>query len=57
MLLEDLEKNGDLPKAGGALTDLWQGTYKGNIVAVKVGRLHAVEDSALLKKVRFFEGP
>jgi hypothetical protein len=53
MIPEGMGINGAFAKSGGALTDLWEGTYKGKIVAVKALRLYAVEDRALLKKVRF----
>jgi hypothetical protein len=52
MLAEGLEKNGNTPKTGGGFSDLWEGTYNGKKVAIKVLRLHVAEDSLPAKKVR-----
>jgi hypothetical protein len=49
--MEGLEKVGKFPTAGGGFSDVSEGTLKGRKVAIKVLRMHTVEDPIKLKKV------
>lgn len=48
---DELEKVGDLPKTGGGFSEVWEGTLKGQKVAIKALRLHTLGDPLKLEKV------
>jgi hypothetical protein len=52
MLADGLETIGTAPKDGGGFADLWEGKYNDMKVAIKVLRLHVVEDRLSAEKVR-----
>jgi hypothetical protein len=51
MITEGLMQIDNFPKAGGGFSDVLEGTLKGRRVAIKVLRMHIVEEPIKLKKV------
>jgi hypothetical protein len=53
VLVQELVRVGDIPRASGPYTDIWEGQYKEKNVAIKVLRAHVVRGRASnVKKVR-----
>jgi hypothetical protein len=50
-LTDGLKKTGKFPKAGGWFADVWEGTYKGRKVAIKILRTYAADDVFKVNKV------
>ena len=52
MLSEGLEKTKDRATRGGGFADVWEGTYDGSKVAIKVLRVFETDDFDRVRKVR-----
>jgi hypothetical protein len=58
MLTEGLTKQGEVAFASGGFAEVWKGTYRGRLVAIKCPRVYEVfkqEEIEILKKVRMIK--
>jgi hypothetical protein len=51
IISDGLNKVGELPARGGGFSDVWEGSYRCQKVAIKVPRLYSSTDPAIAMKV------